>query len=489
MLLSDIFKDVDFKCNSFRDTEIADIVYDSRKARQGVIFVCLVGAMSDGHKFALSAYEKGCRVFLCQNKVSLPEDATVIYNENTRACLAKISCNFFRNPSKEMCVIGITGTKGKTTVAHIVKSVLEQGGIKTGIIGTVGAFYGDTVIPTVNTTPESYELQKILRQMADGGCKAVAMEVSSLGLKHHRTDGIHFKWGVFTNLYPDHIGTNEHESFEEYAFWKAQLFPLCENAVINTDDPFGESLKGKCSGKTVTYSQTDKSDYTLCSYENVKAQEHLGIRFQVSHGDDKKSYTVSLAGVVNALNAVVAVALGREMGISEENIDSGLKKVVVKGRCEVMRLSEKDITVIIDYAHNGISLRSLIDTLRKYEHNKIITLFGSVGGRTECRREELGTVAGAFSDFSIITSDDPGFEAPEKICKEIAAFCEKAGGKYEIIPDRAEAIARAISIAEKGDIVILAGKGHETYMKIMGENVPFSEKDEVMKAFQQKKGV
>lgn len=487
MLLSEIFRGIDYRCAGFTDTEISDIVYDSRKAQQGVIFVCLVGAMSDGHRFAESAYEKGCRVFLCQNEIALPEDATVIYNENTRACLAKISCNFFRNPSKEISVIGITGTKGKTTVAHIIKSVLEQGGIKTGIIGTVGAFYGDTVIPTVNTTPESYELQKILRQMADGGCKAVAMEVSSLGIKHHRTDGICFKWGVFTNLYPDHIGTNEHESFEEYAYWKAQLFPLCENAVINTDDPFGESLIGKCKGKTITYSQTDKSDYTLVSYENVKGEDHLGIKFEVSHSGISHSYTVSLAGVVNALNAVVAVAMGEEMGISQSDIEQGLKKVVVKGRCEVMRLQEKDITVIIDYAHNGISLRSLIDTVRKYEHSRIISLFGSVGGRTECRREELGSVSGAFSDFSVITSDDPNFEEPEKICREIASYCEKAGGKYVIIPDRALAIAYAIDIAEKGDIVILAGKGHETYMKIMGENVPFCERDEVMKAFKKKK--
>ena len=231
MKLSEVLQGVSYECGSFTDTDIKDIAYDSRKTGEGIMFVCLVGVNADGHKYALSAYEKGSRVFLCEKDVHLPVDAVIIKVEDTRAALASVSCNFFRHPSKELSLIGITGTKGKTTTAHIVKFVLESGGIKTGIIGTVGASFGDTVLPTVNTTPESYELQRMLRLMVDGGCKACVMEVSSLGLKFHRTDGLHFAYGVFTNLYPDHIGTNEHESFGSTLSGKLSFSPCVKRQL------------------------------------------------------------------------------------------------------------------------------------------------------------------------------------------------------------------------------------------------------------------
>lgn len=488
MKLSEVLKGVSYECGNFTDTDIKDIAYDSRKTGEGIMFVCLVGVNADGHKYALSAYEKGSRVFLCEKDVDLPVDAVIIKVEDTRAALASVSCNFFRHPSKELSLIGITGTKGKTTTAHIVKFVLESGGIKTGIIGTVGASFGDTVLPTVNTTPESYELQRMLRLMVDGGCKACVMEVSSLGLKFHRTDGLHFAYGVFTNLYPDHIGTNEHESFEEYAFWKTQLFPMCEKAIINADDAFSKTVIENCKGQVITYGYSESADYILGSYEKVKEGNILGVDFGVKTQKADRKFTVALPGEINASNSLVAVALGDGFGVSDEDISKGLKSVFVKGRCELVRADE-DVTVIIDYAHNGVSLKSIIETASEYEHNRIITLFGSVGGRTECRREELGMVSGAMSDFTVITSDDPNFEDPQKIGEEIAFYCEKAGGKgkYVIIPDRGEAVNYAVKMAQKGDIIILAGKGHEEYMKIKGENVPFSEKTEVIKAFKEKK--
>ncbi|MBR2079023.1 MAG: UDP-N-acetylmuramoyl-L-alanyl-D-glutamate--2,6-diaminopimelate ligase [Clostridia bacterium] len=488
MKLSEVLKGVSYECGNFTDTDIKDIAYDSRKTGEGIIFVCLVGVNADGHKYALSAYENGSRVFLCEKDVDLPVDAVIIKVEDTRAALASVSCNFFRHPSKELALIGITGTKGKTTTAHIVKFVLESGGIKTGIIGTVGASFGDTVLPTVNTTPESYELQRMLRLMVDGGCKACVMEVSSLGLKFHRTDGLHFAYGVFTNLYPDHIGTNEHESFEEYAFWKTQLFPMCEKAIINADDAFSKTVIENCKGQVITYGYSESADYILGSYEKVKEGNILGVDFEVKTKKADRKFTVALPGEINASNSLVAVALGDGFGVSDEDISKGLKSVFVKGRCELVRADE-DVTVIIDYAHNGVSLKSIIETASEYEHNRIITLFGSVGGRTECRREELGMVSGAMSDFTVITSDDPNFEDPQKIGEEIAFYCEKAGGKgkYVIIPDRGEAVNYAVKMAQKGDIIILAGKGHEEYMKIKGEKVPFSEKTEVIKAFKEKK--
>ena len=486
MTLSEILNGLEYQCSNFTDCEINDIAYDSRKCGDGILFVCLVGAFTDGHKYIQSAYDKGSRFFLCEREVDLPDDAVIIITDNTRSALAKISCNFFNSPSKDIKVIGITGTKGKTTTAHIVKFLLEAGGVKTGIIGTVGSFYGDVAIPTVNTTPESYELQKTLRIMAEGGCKAVVMEVSSLGLKHHRVEGTEFYCGVFTNLFPDHIGTNEHDTFEEYAYWKTQLFPMCQKAIVNIDDPFSKEVISNCKGEVITYGYDNCADYVLENCEKVKLGNILGVDFDMKSKGTDKNFTIALPGEINAHNALIALAIGDIFGISDEDSAEGLSQVFVKGRCEILK-DTNDITVIIDYAHNGVSLKSIIDTARAYEHNRIISLFGSVGGRTECRREELGTVSGNMSDFTVITSDDPDFEDPTSICKEIASYCKKAGGEYVIIPDRGEAINFAIKMAQSGDILILAGKGHEEYMKINGEKVPFNEREEVIKAFKEKK--
>ena len=483
MKLKEILRDIDYICKSFPDIDIKDIAYDSRKAGEDIVFVCLEGAFADGHKFARSAYDKGSRAFVCSKDVDLPEDAIIIKTENTRSALAKMSCSFFRNPSKDIKVIGITGTKGKTTVAHIVKFALEEAGIMCGIIGTVGAFYGNTVLPTVNTTPESYELQKMLRLMADGGCKAAAIEVSSLGLKAHRVEGTEFAYGVFTNLYPDHIGTNEHETFEEYAFWKTQLFPMCQKAVINIDDPFSENVIDACTCPVITYGSDEKADFCLTSMQKEKLGSRLAMGFEAVCKGRKESFCVALPGDVNAYNSLVAVAIAEDMGLCKDEYKKGLEKVFVKGRGEIVETGE-DFTVIIDYSHNGVSLKSIIETAESYEHNRIISLFGSVGGRTECRREELGTVSGEMSDLSVITSDDPDREDPRKICEEIASYCK---GEYVIIPDRAEAIHYAMKTAQAGDIIILAGKGHENYMKINGEKIPFNERDEVMKGLEMRK--
>lgn len=485
MLLSSILNGLECHGNFNGNTDICDIAYDSRKAKEGVIFVCLCGARSDGHKFAKSAYDSGCRVFLCQNEVELPSDAQVIYCNDTRAALALISCNFFSHPSKELSVIGITGTKGKTTVAHIIRSVLDRSGIKCGIIGTVGAGYGDVTLPTVNTTPESYELQKMFRLMADAGCKAVAVEVSSLGLKFHRVDGTKFAVGVFTNLYPDHIGTNEHESFEEYAYWKKQLFKMCKKAIVNIDDEFSKEIIGECACPVTTYGRSAQADYILANNKNIKHGHVLGVEFCVKTKKNERTFMLSMPGDVNVHNALIAVIIADSLSLSDSQIEDGLSHVFVKGRGEIVETG-RDFSVIIDYAHNGVSLQSILSTVSEYEHTRIISLFGSVGGRTEIRRRELGLVSAKMSDLTVITSDDPEFEDPENICKDIAKAVEEGGGKYVIIPDRAKAIAYVIGIAQKGDIIVLAGKGHEEFMKVRGEKLPFSEKQEIFKALKNK---
>lgn len=475
MKLFEILKNVSAKGNFDPSSEIEDIIYDSRKGRENTLFVCLSGARFDGHAFAKNAYDNGCRIFLCEKEVLLPGDASVILCENTRAALSVCSANFFNHPSKEIAVVGITGTKGKTTVAHIVKHVLETAGIKCGIIGTIGAKCGDTVLPTVNTTPESYELQKLLRIMADNGCKAAAIEVSSLGLKHHRVDNTEFAAGVFTNLSPDHVGTNEHASFEEYAYWKKQLFHRCKKAFVNLDDAFSKEIIEECDCPVVTFGFDEESDYRLKKVQKVKRGNKLGVDFSFEHGGKEKSFFVSLPGDVNAFNAVCACAIGESFGVSENDLKKGLSTVFVKGRGEVVETG-KDFSVIIDYAHNGVSLKSIVETAKAYDHNRIIALFGSVGGRTEIRRQELGLVSGAICDLTIVTEDDPDFEDPKKICDEIASYIKESGGDYVVIPDRKEAILYALSIAQKGDIIILAGKGHEEFMKVNGEKLPFSER-------------
>lgn len=481
MKLHEILTGIDVSGQFDGETEITDIAYDSRKAKSGVLFVCLTGVRADGHLFAKSAYDNGCRVFLCEKEIGLPDDAQIISCDDTRAALAKASCNLFRHPSREIAVIGITGTKGKTTVAHIIKQVLDQAGIMTGIIGTVGAGYGDVTLPTVNTTPESYELQKMFRQMADAGCKACAVEVSSLGLKAHRVDGTTFKIGIFTNLYPDHIGTNEHESFEEYAYWKKQLFPLCENAIVNLDDEYSNQMLEGFKGKVLSYGYSEKADLRLLGTEKVRVSNILAVRFSYQYKGNTYYDLISLPGDINAMNALAAVAAADFMGVPNTALGDSLAHVFVKGRGEVIDTG-RDFSIIIDYAHNGVSLMSIIETARAYEHNRIIALYGSVGGRTEIRRRELGLVSGKMCDFTIITSDDPDFEDPEKIMDDIAAAVEEAGGQYVKIADRAEAIAYAVSIAEPHDIFIFAGKGHEQFMKIKGEKVPFSEREEIRKA-------
>ena len=467
------------------ERDITDIAYDSRKAVEDTMFVCLTGTRTDGHIFARNAYDAGCRVFLCEKEIDVPADALVLSCADTRAALAVCSGNFFRHPDRDLELIGITGTKGKTTTAHIVKAVLESAGIMTGIIGTVGAAFGDVQLATVNTTPESYELQKLLRMMCDAGCKAAVIEVSSLGLKFHRVDGMRFAVAVFTNLYPDHIGTNEHASMEEYANWKKQLFRQCELAVIHTDDPFGAEIAALCKCPVISYGYEEHADFRLLDVKQIRRDRLLGVEFTAAFGGKEDTFFVSLPGAVNALNALAAIAIADRYGVDAETIKSGLRAVFVKGRGEVVP-TDTDYSIIIDYAHNGVSLESMLETLSAYDHNRIIALYGSVGSRTEIRRRELGLVSGAMCDLSILTSDDPDFEDPATIIAEIAASVEEAGGKHVDIPDRAEAIRYALSIAEPGDILLFAGKGHEEFMKVRGEKLPFSEKQVIYDYFNAK---
>ena len=463
----------------YPQVDIADIVYDSRKAGEGTIFVCIKGEKTDGHKYAPSAYALGCRAFLAEDNLDLPDDAVVVKSTNARFDLAAMSANLFGHPAKEMKIIGVTGTKGKTTVTYIVRSALENCGIKTGVIGTIGAFFDDTEVPTENTTPESYEVQKILRLMADNGCEAVCLEVSSLGLKMSRVDCIDFYASIFTNLSPDHIGGGEHRSFEEYAYWKKQLYSRSGITIANKDDAFYDDIAEASKGEVLSFGLGEDADCYAENIECLRRPGFLGIAFDcVSKWDEKWHAEVSMPGFFSVYNALAAIALLRKMDVPVSAIQQALRSVSVCGRVEIVRVSD-DYDVIIDYAHNGISFENILETMRVYKPNRIISLFGSAGGKAQVRRKEIGLISGKMSDFSILTNEDPDTEDENAILDEIAEYIEQAGGKgkYVKIPDRAKAIDYALDNMQKGDILLLLGKGNERYMKVGGKKFYFNELD------------
>ncbi|MBQ8228933.1 MAG: UDP-N-acetylmuramoyl-L-alanyl-D-glutamate--2,6-diaminopimelate ligase [Clostridia bacterium] len=476
MKLSEILSVIEYDNIIKNDIEICDIVYDSRKATDGVIFVCLSGLKLDGHAFAQSAYQNGARVFICEKEVDLPDDSQIFIVKNSRVVLGEIAAKFFSYPAKELKVIGITGTKGKTTVAHLVQGILNENGIPCGIIGTVGAEFGGKKYPTSNTTPESYELHKLFRAMLNEGCRAVALEVSSLGVKHGRIDGIPFACGIFTNLSPDHIGPLEHDSFEEYAYWKSVFFERCETAVMNFDDAAYTIMKEKCKCKIISYGLDESYDISAKNVRPLRTRNEMGINFDCSAFNKNLKIISPLPGNFNVYNIMSAIGAVISIGCSIDNAVDALRKVRVKGRAEILDI-DADYDVIIDYAHNGLSLKSIIETLYAYKTGRIICVFGSVGGRTQERRREMGLVAGSMCDLCVLTSDNPDFEEPMSVINDIAKAVEEVNGNYICEPDRKKAIEKALSISKNNDIILLAGKGHEEYQLIEGVKVPFSEKE------------
>lgn len=460
------------------DVEVKNVINDSRKAEDGSLFFCIKGAVSDGHKFAPDVIAKGAKVLVVQDPVEAPEDVTVVQVEDTRYAMALISAAYFDYPANEMKIIGITGTKGKTTTTYMVKSILESAGYKVGLIGTIEVIIGDEVIPAKNTTPESYTIQEYFRKMADAGCQIVVMEVSSQGLMLHRTAGIPFEIGIFTNLEPDHIGPAEHSSFEDYMECKSRLFRQCKLGIVNADDAH---LEGILKGHTCEVESFGISkDAGLCA-ENlqlVTRPGYLGIAYKVCVKDkEEESFDVEIdvPGKFSVYNSLTAIAICRHFNVAQEDIKKALKTAKVKGRVEMVKVSD-EFTLMIDYAHNAMALESLLTTLKEYNPHRLVCLFGCGGNRSKLRRFEMGEVSGKLADLTIITSDNPRFEKPEDIIADIVTGIEKTDGKYVKIPDRKEAIAYAIHNGEPGDIVVLAGKGHEDYQEIEGKHYPMDER-------------
>lgn len=482
MELNKICSDIEFELiQGDVKAEVTDIIYDSRKAEEGTMFVCMVGAVTDGHKYIPDVAAKGASVIVMQSREALAqygegvdlEGITIILVENTRSALAYMSAAFFDYPARKLTTIGLTGTKGKTTTTFIIQDVLTKAGIKSGLIGTIATVIGEESTPAKNTTPESYEIHKAMAKMVEAGCTHLVMEVSSQGLKFDRTAGIEFDYGVFTNLSPDHIGPTEHPDFDDYLRCKKMLFKQCRTGIFNIDDSHAEAIMEGCTCNIVSISLEKEADLTASNIQFLSEGGKLGMTFNV-HGMMEGPATTHIPGKFSVYNALTTIAICKLLGVNEEAIISGLSDAQVKGRVEIVPVSD-EFCVIIDYAHNALSTRSVLKTLKEYNPHRLVAVFGCGGNRSKVRRYDIGEVAGKLADLCILTMDNPRYESLKAINEDIKEGLAIYDGKYIEIDDRKEAIAYAITNAEPGDMIVMLGKGHETYIEIEGVRHHFSE--------------
>lgn len=475
--LSYLLEKITYQCVcGSTEKDISAICYDSRKIVPGALFVCIEGANFDGHSVVAEMIEKGAACLVVSKDIELPEgsDVTVIRVEDTRYAMAFISAAFFDHPAEKMKVIGITGTKGKTTTTYMVRSILENAGLKVGLVGTIETIIGDEHIPALNTTPESYILQEYFAKMVNAQCDAVVMEVSSQGLMMHRTQGFCFDLGIFTNLEPDHIGPNEHGSFEEYMACKGMLFKQCKIGIVNGDDKHVEELLLGHTCEVETYGFEEGADLRAEDVVLYRENGELGVEFTVT-GRINTRIKVPSPGRFSVYNALTAIAICRHFDVNKDRMKEALMRAHVKGRIEMIPISP-EFSLMIDYAHNAMALESLLTTLKEYQPKRLVCLFGCGGNRSKLRRFEMGEVSGRLADLTIITSDNPRFEKPEDIIGDIRTGISKTTGAYVEIVNRKEAIAYAIHNAMPGDIIVLAGKGHEDYQEIEGKKYPMDER-------------
>ena len=456
------------------EIEITTLINDSRKVETGSVFVCISGAVSDGHKYIPDVAEKGAAAVVVERDVEAPEHMTVIRVEDTRYALALMSAAYFGYPAEKLKVIGITGTKGKTTTTYMIKSILDSVGYKVGLIGTIEAIIGEKRIPAANTTPESYTIQQYFAQMVEEGCDCVVMEVSSQGLMLNRTAGIPFEIGIFTNLGHDHIGPNEHKDFDDYKRCKGLLFKQCKVGIANVDDKYFRDVFQGATCRTETFGFSEEADLRAENVQLVSRPGYLGVAYHVS-GVMDFDVEIDIPGTFSVYNSLTAISVCRHFNVPVEKIKEALRKAKVKGRIEMIKVSD-EFTLMIDYAHNAMSLESLLTTLKEYHPKRLVCLFGCGGNRSKDRRYEMGEVSGRLADLTIITSDNPRFEEPQAIIDDIKTGIGRTNGKYVEICDRKEAIRYAIEHGEPGDVIVLAGKGHEDYQEIRGVKYPMDER-------------
>ncbi|MBE5907863.1 MAG: UDP-N-acetylmuramoyl-L-alanyl-D-glutamate--2,6-diaminopimelate ligase [Lachnospiraceae bacterium] len=465
------------------DGDITELVYDSRKVTKDCIFVCMKGATFDSHSVAADVVANGAKVLVVEADVDVPEDATVVKVADTREALAMLSAAYFDYPGDTLKVIGITGTKGKTTTTYMVKAILENAGYKVGLIGTVETIVGEEHIPALNTTPESYIVQESFAKMRSAGCDVCVMEVSSQGLMMHRVDGFTFEIGIFTNIEPDHIGPNEHKDFEDYLHCKSLLFQKCKKGIFNKDDEHLEQILEGHTCEVETYGFAQNADFYADNMELIHKPGYLGVAYDVK-GLENFHVEIPVPGRFSVYNSLTAIAICHHFNVTVENMQKALAVAKAKGRIEMIKVSD-EFALIIDYAHNAMALESLLSTLKEYNPGRLVCLFGCGGNRSKLRRFEMGEVSGRLADFTIITSDNPRFEDPLAIMADIETGIAKTNGKHISIADRKEAIKYAIEHGQPGDIIVLAGKGHEDYQEIEGKKYPMDERVLIQEVLQE----
>ncbi len=469
MKLSSLIDGVD---KNIADIDIKGIAYDSRSVEKGYIFVCIKGFSQDGHKYAKMAEEKGAAVIVAEDKVDV--GIPVVYTDNARRAVADIACRFYDNPSAKFSLVGITGTNGKTTTTYLIKSILEAAGKRVGVIGTNQNIIGDKVLVTQSTTPttpNALELQQLFAEMADSGAEYVVMEVSSHALELDRVYGCRFDVGVFTNLTQDHL--DFHKTMENYLAAKAKLFDMSKKGVVNIDDDGGRKIVDtKKSCDILTVGIENKAELYAHNI-NINAR---GDSFTVDYSGKSYDMHLGIPGKFSVYNAMSAIGAALSLGVDMETIKRGLDDASgVMGRVEVVP-TDTPYTVIIDYAHTPDGLENIIEAVREFADGRVITLFGCGGDRDSTKRAVMGEISGRLSDYTVITSDNPRTENPSAIIEQIVEGMKKTDGRYTVIENRREAIGWALDFAEKGDIVILAGKGQETYQIIGKEKHDFDER-------------
>lgn len=473
------------------DAEVTEVVYDSRKAVPGAVFVCMAGTRVDSHSFVPQVLRAGTRVLLVERDITeelaeagITEEemsgVTVLMTRDGRRGLALLSAARFGHPAKKMITIGVTGTKGKTTTAHMVKSILEAAGKRVGMIGTTGTVIGDKVTPTMNTTPESYMLHQAFARMVEEGCQYMIMEVSSQGIKMRRVHGIQFDYGIFTNISPDHIGPDEHADFEEYLECKSRLLRMCRVGLVNKNDSHFKDIVKNADCELFTYQVEESSgkgdaDFAASHIRYVSEPDFVGTEFNV-RGRFEMEARLGIPGLFNVDNALAALSVCSFLGLDKERILHALEHIRVNGRMEIVHASAR-CSVIVDYAHNAVSMESLLTTLRRYHPKRLVVVFGCGGNRSRDRRYSMGEIGGRLADLSILTADNSRFERPEDIIADIRGSIERTGGDFVEIPDRRKAIEYSIVNARPGDMIAVIGKGHEDYQEIDGVRHHFLDRE------------
>ncbi len=467
--------------------QLADVCDNSKSIINGCVFVCIKGANFDSHSIADEIAKGGAAALVIEEDIKLPENITVIKVKSTRVALSLISAACYDYPTEKLTCIGVTGTKGKTTTTHMIKRILEQAGNKVGMIGTNGIYIGDKKIPSVNTTPESKDIQRYCHEMLKAGCTHMVMEVSSQGIMLHRTDGICFEVGAFTNISPDHIGQNEHSSFEEYLECKTAMLSQCNMAVVNADDEHKDYILSHSKAKkTYTLAYKVAADFKLDNIRYVSDGSFVGVEFDLNTPNGSIDSRVGIPAIFNAYNGAFAISVCSLLGIKADILSHALEHIKVDGRMEIVYTSDK-YTVIVDYAHNAVAMESLLKALKEYNPKRLVVVFGCGGNRSKDRRYGMGDIGGRFADLSIITADNSRFEDVNDIIADIESSIKKTDGKYIKIPDRKEAIFYAIENAKQGDMIAVIGKGHEDYQEINGIRHHFLDREVVLEAVASRK--